>query len=367
MTASTEEPATAPLRLLLRLLQRDDAGVRRCLQSRPDVLDTLAAAAAEGGLSLVLRRALAGRASLPQISGDRLRALDRRCERQAQRYAVLGAGLARIAHAFDAAALPFVLLKGAYLGQRFYGDPAGREFVDLDLLVRRADRRRAGAILDQMGFARRSRILGSEALTAFFVHGFDYAAAGVYVDLHWSLARHPSFRLDESRTWDRTGTFALDGRSYRVPSDEDEVTLQALALLRDIERARPKLKNVVDLVVVVAALDATLPWDDLFARSRSAGTYGPLVNVLSLCLDAAAARDAAPRLATALGKHSARLAPAMDAATLLRLGPAPPALAHRLWAARSHDASLAACLAWWAASLPFRHAVHGVPSPVAAR
>jgi hypothetical protein len=280
---------------------------------------------------------------------------------------VLSAGLARIAHAFDAAALPFVLLKGAYLGQRFYGDPAGREFVDLDLLVRRADRRRAAALLGEMGFARRSRTLGSEALTAFFVHAFDYAAAGVYVDLHWRVARHPSFRFDESGIWDRTGTFALDGRSYRVPSGEDEVTLQALALLRDIERGRPKLKNVVDLLVVAAALDATLPWDDLFARSKSEGTYGPLVNVLSLCLDAAAARDTAPSLATALAKHAARLTPAIDAATLLRLGPASRSLAHRLWAARSHDASLAAYLAWWTASLPFRRAAHGAPGPVAAR
>ena len=123
---------------------------------------------------------------------------------------------------------------------------------------------------------RRSRVLGSEALTAFFVHGFDFVAAGVNLDLHWSLSRHPSFRVDEARIWECKGEFLLNDRSYGVLSDEDEVTLEVLALLRDIARGRPKIKNVADLIQVVATIDPTMAWDALFASGRRNGTYGPL-------------------------------------------------------------------------------------------
>jgi hypothetical protein len=244
---TTRDDPTGPIRLLVRLLRRDAGGIRRCLEQRREVLDELAAVALDGGLSVALLRALAGSGLTQQLSEERQVALAGRRDRQARQYAVLEKGLAHVASTFEAAGLPFILLKGPHLAARFYGDPQGREFVDVDLLIRRADRRRAFRILEEAGFARRSRVLGSEALTAFFVHGFDFVADGVNLDLHWSLSRHPSFRVDESRIWERKGVFLLGDRSYGVLADEDEVTLEVLALLRDIARGRPKIKNVADL------------------------------------------------------------------------------------------------------------------------
>ncbi len=331
------------------------------------MLDELAAVALDGGLSVALLRALAGSGLTQQLSEERQVALADRRDRQATRYAVLEKGLARVASVFEAAGVPFVLLKGPYLAARFYGDPRGREFVDVDLLVRRADRRRAVGILEEAGFVRRSRVLGSEALTAFFVHGFDFVAAGVNLDLHWSLSRHPSFRVDEARIWECKGEFLLNDRSYGVLSDEDEVTLEVLALLRDIARGRPKIKNVADLIQVVATIDPTMAWDALFASGRRNGTYGPLVNVLSVCLDVADAHDLAPRLAATLARHSGRRVRSAPGGAPLCVLPARTGFAIKLWAARSHDTTLGSWFVWWAVSLPFRRAVHGWPRPVAGR
>jgi hypothetical protein len=366
-TPQTPNDPTESIRLLVRLLRRDAAGIRRCLQARPDALDELAAVAVDGGLSVVLLRALADCALAQEISVERQRALACRRERQAMRCAVLEKGLGRVADMFDAAGLPFMLLKGPYLAERFYGDRQGREFVDLDILVRSADRHRAFRMLEEAGYARRSRVLGNEALTAFFVNGFDFVADGVNLDLHWSLSRHPSLRVDESLIWERKGTLLLGGRSYEVLSDEHEVTLAVLALLRDIERGRPKIKNFVDLIQVVAALDATMPWDALFADSRSNGTHGPLVNVLSFSIDVADAHDIASRLTASLAQHAYRRVRSVRVALSLRSGSTRTDLSNRLWAARSYDATLGSWFVWWAVSLPFRRAVHGWPRPVASR
>lgn len=354
------------IRLLVRLLRRDAAGIRRCLRARPDALDGLAAVAVDGGLSVVLLRALADSALAREISVERQRALTRCCEHQATRYAVLQEGLARIATVFNSAGLPFMLLKGPYLAARFYGDLQHREFVDLDLLVRHADRRRAFRILEEAGYARRSRVLGSEVLTAFFVNGFDFVADGVNLDLHWSLSRHPSFHFDEALIWERKRSFLLGDRSFDVLSDEHEVILQVLALLRDIERGRPKLKNVVDLIQVIAKFDATMAWDALFASGRGTGTYGPLVNVLSLCIDVADAHDLAPRLEATLAQHADRRVQPVGAG-MPCFGATPTNLSRRLWAARSYDTALVSWFSWWIVSLPFRRAVHGWPRPVAPR
>jgi hypothetical protein len=275
-------------------------------------------------------------------------------------------GLARLSDLFDHARMPFMLLKGPYLAARFYGDPRGREYRDLDLLVHRADRARAFRVLAQAGYERRSRVLVSEELTAFFVHGFDFVAGDVNLDLHWCLARHPSVRIDEADLWTRKGTFRLGDRTYGVLSDAHEVTFQALAVVRDIERGRPQMKNVVDLIQVVAALDAGMSWDALFAGARSDGTHGALVNVLLLCLDLAAARDFVPSLAAALDRCADRRVRSIAPVFALESSAA-PIPQNRLWAARSYDTSLAIWLSWWAISLPFRRAAHGWPRPAAAR
>jgi Uncharacterised nucleotidyltransferase len=356
MKAIRPEPS---IRLLVRLLRRDAAGVERALSARSNALDQLAAAAVDGGLAIVLLRALDDCARAQEVSGEHRHLLARRRERHIERCAALEQGLVEIARQFNAGDVPFILLKGPYLAARFYGDVRGREYRDLDILVRRADRRRAFDLLERAGFARRSRVLVSEALTTFFVHAFDFVAGGVSLDLHWSLSRHPSVHVGEREVWERKMTFSLDGRTYDVLSDDHEVTLHALALLRDIERGRTQMKNFVDLIQIVASIDATMRWDALLAAGRRSGTRGPLVNVLSLCLDVADAHDLAPRLAAALEAQSARRVQSLTPAIAGRAA----GYENRLWAARSYDTTLATWLGWWLVSLPFRRAVHGWPRP----
>lgn len=353
------------LALMLRLQRCDTTGVDRCLGRNPHALAELAAAALVGGMSVPLLHALEANAMTVRIGEEARRELTQRRERQRARYARLVRGLGEIATDFAAADVPFMLLKGPWLALRLHGDAEAREFLDLDLLVRESDRARALAQLAASGYTRRSRVIGGAAATARFVHGFDYVREGVSVDLHWRLSCDPSLAIDERGVWARAGVIRLDDHEYTVPADEDALTLAVLGLLRDIERARPKYKNVVELAALAAAMDATSDWDALFARGRREGTLGPLVNVLALVLDETDAHALAPRLADTVAQHAGRRVPLPRAASLLAPGAAGVRLPSRLWAARAHDTSFVRWLAWRIVSLPFRRAAHGWPRPVA--
>lgn len=354
MTAATVED----LRLLVRLVRWDIAGIELRLRTRTASLDHLAETAIANGLSVVLLRAIE-KAPLPAtLSHAHLETMEAHRRRQEARTQMLLEALAALADRFASANLPFILLKGPYLAARFYGDVRGREFVDLDLLVPLADRVRAFRLLEAAGYARRSRVLFGARLTSFFVHGFDFSAGDAYVDLHWCLSRHPSLHLDDSQIWGRRRSYPINERSYAVLSDEHEVIFGALSLLRDLGAGKAKLIKVVDLIQIVAATDTTIDWDALLEGGRREGTFGPLVNVLDLCLEMAGAKDLAPRLAAALARHTDRRVSADATALSLCFQPVRFSLGNRLWSARAYDTTLAGWLLWWGVSLPFRKAVY---------
>ncbi len=346
------------IRLVVRLARKDLPGVARCLAAGRCTPDRLADAALAEGLAVLLLRALP---SLPpgfEVPSVQRDALESRNRLQALRSARLAEALGRLADRFDAAGQAFLLLKGPYVATRFYGDPRGREYIDLDLLVPTASRARACRLVEAAGYLRQSRLIGGERLTSLFVHGFDFAAHDANIDLHWCLSRHPSVHVDEGALFPARETYPVGGRRFGVLSAEIEVVFHALSLLRDIERGRPKAKNIIDLVQILASSDARVDWNTLLGRGHGDGTWGPLVNVLTLCLDLADARDLAPRLSAALARHAYRLVPARPTAVPGHFAPTHLGIGNRWWAARTYDTSLSAWLLWWATSLPFRAAVH---------
>jgi hypothetical protein len=115
---------------------------------------------------------------------------------------------------------------------------------------------------------------------------------------------------------------------------------------------------VLDVIQIVAAVDAGHDWEATFARGRREGTLGPLVNVLALCLDLADAADLAPRLAAILHRWRARRVAFRATGSPLVCVPERFGVGNKLWSARVQDTSLVGWLAWWTVSLPFRIAVH---------
>lgn len=360
MASAMVPPWLEDLRLLFRLLQGEPAAIDRCLATRRSRPELLASFAASHGLSTVMLDALACHSRLDLLSPEGRTDLERRREARATRSAALLEELERLRVAFAVAGLPFLLLKGPYLAERLYGGPLAREYVDLDLMVRGQDRHRAFSLLHDAGYEARSGTLFSTAATCFFLHGFDFDRRGARVDLHWRLSRHPSFRIDEERLWATRRSGQGPGGRYEVLSDEYEIVFAALSLLRDIERGSGKLKNVIDLLQLLVAVDAGLDWAAFFGRRRSEGTLGPSRNILALCLALGDARDSLPRLAATLQASDRPVAP-MIGSHPLRFSPLRWSLGNKVWSARVHDSSAVTWLCWWSLSLPFRVAAHAPP------
>lgn len=149
----------------------------------------------------------------------------------ARRAAAAERTLARISEAFAAAALPFFVVKGSVLAHQIYGDPRRRRFDDVDVVVRRADVRRAERTLRDLGYQPGGfeAIVGAQPRTAAerqrarrLTRGFEARHLGAFswrapghgellpVDLHWLLSPDRLPR-DEERLWQQTTPVTVAG------------------------------------------------------------------------------------------------------------------------------------------------------------
>jgi hypothetical protein len=283
--------------------------------------------------------------ALPAGARDGFRALRRA---QGDRNGLLLAALARIDAAFGNAGVPWTLLKGLGLAQRYYGGLDRRTTRDLDLLVVPKDLPAAEGALRGLGF-RRASWAPSRRLALRFVHGFEYTAPDVTGDLHWALARHPSYRFDEGGLRGRRQEVALGPVRAHVPGDEDALAFAAVSALKDLQRGSLRARALVDLHRIAGAVD---PAAFLEGR-RAEGTYAIALNMLALMLHALDARDSLPAVAAAVDRARADVRVDEDAHLHL-LEPPRLALRNRFLALELYDCSPARSLLWWLLSMPVR-------------
>jgi len=128
--------------------------------------------------------------------------------------------LVRVSTSFQAAAIESVVLKGPALAHTVYPNPSWRPFIDLDLLVRGRDWRRACEVLAGLGFRR-----DLPEPRRGFDERFGKAAAhtgpdGLSLDLHRTLVVGPfGLWMDPEELFERTSTFHLAGRVLRRLDD----------------------------------------------------------------------------------------------------------------------------------------------------
>jgi hypothetical protein len=128
--------------------------------------------------------------------------------------------LLELADAFDDAGIEFILLKGPAMAHSSYPDPSWRPFMDIDLLVRTRDWRRACALLDELGLHRRL-----VEPRPGFDERFGKAACHINdkkqeIDLHRTLVLGPfGLWMDPDELFERTSRFSLGGRDLNQLDD----------------------------------------------------------------------------------------------------------------------------------------------------
>src|SRR5215204_2439232 len=145
--------------------------------------------------------------------------------KNATRNTLLAGEMARLAHLFGAEGVPLLAYKGPALAQQAFGDITLRRFVDLDVIVRRGDARRAGELLRSLGYSKPGGL--TEAHEEFLLrrqHNLAYTLAGgqMIVELHWEVApaHFAAVPIGED-VWGRAAAVRLFGTEVRCPSPED--------------------------------------------------------------------------------------------------------------------------------------------------
>jgi hypothetical protein len=292
----------------------------------------------------------AGKAGL--FPDDVVAGLRREAERRRPWTERLPTALAEIVAAFAAANVECLVLKGIPFAARYYGDPAIRRPVDIDLLVRRADADKGLRVLAGIGYRTKRRRIRDTAEGPSIrphrlrtEHALGLWRGEVPVDLHWRLRTAPAYRLAEGDLWNGTQEMAFDGIRCRVPSDECALLLLLLSIAHDVGRSACRLKHLLDVRQIVRAVEPGMDWDRFFERRREENVLRISVNVLAIAVDLFGGEEEFPRLATALRPHAR-----------LRVGPAGPEsllhvvregrIANTLWFAKVYPTAGTRDLVW---------------------
>ena len=167
-------------------------------------------------------------------------------------------------------ALPF---KGPVLALQAYGDPAMREYHDLDILIRREHLSGALATLHDLGY-RSDAIVGLRARRIadyYWYNGHDilFGSEGLPLEPHWALSpRTFCAELDTGPIFDRAITIeTAQGRRFACFAPED--TLLAAAA----HGGKEQWSRLVWAADIAALLHAypVIDWTAILARAKQAG------------------------------------------------------------------------------------------------
>lgn len=130
-------------------------------------------------------------------------------------YEARTAQLSELIETLEAAQIPGVLLKGAWLSEKIYPEPIVRSMSDLDILIPAAQRQTCDAALVAIGYRRAD----TPSDTAAYDQGYHHARHPKKLELHWNFSscfdeHMPPVALEP--IWQRTRPRAY--RAFEIPA-----------------------------------------------------------------------------------------------------------------------------------------------------
>jgi hypothetical protein len=206
--------------------------------------------------------ALAGKNGVPST----LRA---RAHKHAWRVLHFTVELAKIARCFEQREIEFLAHKGPVLAQLLYGNPAVRQFGDLDVIVRSQDFARAKDALIASGYDSRLR-LSSRQERSFLQSGYECTfglnSERNLVELQWQIVpRFYSIDFDIDALFSRSMQIDLDSVPLRTMGHED------LLLVLCVHAAKHEWAQLGMLRDIAALAEFNLDWNWIVAEARRLG------------------------------------------------------------------------------------------------
>jgi hypothetical protein len=187
----------------------------------------------------------------------------------------------RLVQRFSERRIEVILLKGADLRHRLYGDPAARLMDDVDFLIDHEDFPEAGRLLAEMGFYLPSGYLdlapGYWEILGKAAQYMPSEEREFSLDLHWEIGALLYFyRIPFARLRENAVPFSSPELSVYVLSPEDLIIYLCLNTLKD--PGIPILSQFLDLLLALTGL--TINWRTLTDRARSFRCQRPVFLLL---------------------------------------------------------------------------------------
>ena len=146
--------------------------------------------------------------------------------------------------------IPVIVLKGAYLAERVYGNIGLRAMCDVDLLVRKQDLSTAQRRLMEAGYYPHNNRLP--------------------LDIHWSIEHNivPPLPIDEEGLWQRAQPASIAGVEVLVLSREDLLLHLCLHLSFHHLFGFAGVRTLYDIRETIRHYKTTMDWDELKGRAR---------------------------------------------------------------------------------------------------
>lgn len=339
--------------LLKSLLVGDREAVARRVLARQLDFARLAAFLEQEHMALYVRTLLESHRLLNLFPASFRDRLQLQAEQQRRRQAEVLQAMVTLRSSLMDRGIPFMVLKGLPLADRYWGGVDRRFVWDLDLLVREADRRGAMETLLQGGFKAPPWQVRSSALAFNLLHALEFTAPGLSVDLHWCFRRRPGIRIDYAEVWRDARPWRLDTQEYLVPGSSDTLLIMLLGLAQDVERRRISTRKIWDIYLWLRA-EGDFSWPGFFDTCGRRGVETLCLGMLQFTLLALDCTDEFPPLAAWLEASSGQShCDIMQVHRLLeRQRPHP---GNRLWIAQLQSVPTWYYLLWWTVTSPVRY------------
>ncbi len=191
--------------------------------------------------------------------------------------------LAAVLHQLAQAAIPVLVLKGAYLGQIVYRDTVFRSMSDIDLLVHQRHLPQTTTLMALRGYRLQDNQWGTKHLTFVADDGRPP------VEVHWHIiSLADPHEVDVAELWARAASTTLAGMPALALSPED--LLLHLALHASFNHGfRFGLRPFCDIDKTLAHFGETIAWQTVIRRAHRWRLARALFLTLHLAVDLLAA------------------------------------------------------------------------------
>lgn len=144
-------------------------------------------------------------------------------QENAARNLVLADELVSLIRALSASGVEAITFKGPALAVAAYGNLSARRFVDLDLIVRRADVQSAIATLSERGYVPTNTLdPGQQSILIRHQHNLQFSRGQMIVELHWQVASELfASSVTAEELWQHLEPVAIGKNEVKTLSPED--------------------------------------------------------------------------------------------------------------------------------------------------